>query len=218
MTSRKDNQEQWIDVSVPLRSGMVVWPGDPPVRIEKAFDIDHGDECNMSKVSMGTHSGTHMDAPLHYIKGGKGLDDMPFDASIGPARVIEIRDEESIKVEELIPHGICQGERILLKTRNSSRCWDKDVFFEDFVHISQKAAEFLIDRRARTVGIDYLSVGGFNPEGSRTHFTLLEAGIWVIEGLNLSALEPGNYHLICLPLKMLKSDGAPARAIVKKVF
>lgn len=197
---------------------MVVWPGDPPVRIEKAFDLDHGDECNISKVSMGTHSGTHMDAPLHYIKGGKGLDEMPFDASIGPARVIEILDEESITVEELIRHGICQGERILFKTRNSSRCWDKDVFFEDFVYISPKAAEFLIDRRVRTVGIDYLSVGGFDPGGARTHFVLLEAGIWVIEGLNLSALEPGKYHLICLPLKMLKSDGAPARVIVKRVF
>src|SRR2546421_1782428 len=135
--------------------------------------------------------------------------------AMGQARVIEIRDPESIKPEELRPHQIQRGERILFKTRNSPRCWQTDDFVEDFVYISQEAARYLAVQQVQTIGVDYLSVGGFFTDGVETHHALLEAGIWIIEGLNLSEAEPGIYELICLPLKIKGSDGAPARAILR---
>ena len=209
--------EGWIDVSVPLRSGMVHWPDNPPVSIERMLDIERGDVANVSKLSMGAHTGTHMDAPLHFFRTGKGLDTMPLTATIGRARVIEIRDPESIKPEELRSYQIQRGERVLFKTRNSTRCWHTDDFVEDFVYISQEAARYLAVQQVQTIGVDYLSVGGFFTDGIETHHALLEAGIWIIEGLNLSEVEPGIYELICLPLKIEESDGAPARAILRFV-
>ena len=153
--------EGWIDVSVLLRSGMVHWPDNPPVRIERMLDIERGDAANVSKISMGSHTGTHIDAPLHFVRGGAGLDEMPLDAAIGRARVIEVHDPESIKPDELRPHKIHGGERILFKTRNSTRGWQEGAFIEDFVYVSKEAARYLAAREVRTVGIDYLSVGGF---------------------------------------------------------
>jgi arylformamidase len=141
---------------------------------------------------------------------------MPLDATIGPARVIQIRAEESITPAELKPYRIRRGERILFKTRNSARVWKTDEFDEDFVYISKEAAQNLAELGVRTVGVDYLSVGGFRRDGVETHRALLGAGIWIIEGLNLSGVKPGKYELLCLPLKVLGGDGAPARAILKK--
>ncbi|HET7478147.1 MAG TPA: cyclase family protein [Rubrobacteraceae bacterium] len=208
----------WIDVSVALHGGMVHWPDNPPVRIERMLDIERGDVANVSKISMGSHTGTHMDAPLHFIRDGKGLEEMPFGAAMGRARVIEIQDPESIKPDELRPHGIRKDERILFKTRNSVRGWaEDDAFDEDFVFISQAAARYLAEREVQTVGVDYLSVGGFHQDGEETHVALLGAGIWVIEGLDLSEIEPGEYELLCLPIKVERSDGAPARAILRRV-
>ena len=209
--------EGWIDVSVPLRSGMVHWPDNPPVSIERMLDIERGDVANVSKLSLGAHSGTHIDAPLHFFRTGNGLDAMPLTATIGRARVIEIRDPESIKPVELRPYQIQRGERVLFKTRNSTRCWHTDDFVEDFVYISQEAARYLVVQQVQTIGVDYLSVGGFFTDGVETHHALLEAGIWIIEGLNLSGIEPGIYELICLPLKIEDADGAPARAILRPV-
>ena len=210
-------KEGWIDVSVPLRSGMVHWPDNPPVRIERMLDIEHGDAANVSTISMGSHTGTHMDAPLHFVRGGKGLDEMPLEVTIGHARVIEIHDPESVKPNELRPHEIRSGERILFKTRNSARRWYEEAFIEDFVYVSQEAARYLAALEVLTVGIDYLSVGGFVKDGVETHQALLGAGIWVIEGLDLSQVEPGQYELICLPLKVKGGDGAPARAILRSI-
>lgn len=156
----------WIDVSVPLHSGMVHWPDNPPARIEYMLYMGRGDICNVSTLSMGSHTGTHMDGPFHFLPEGKGLQEMPFHAALGRARVIEIRDPESIKPGELRPHNIRQGEHLLFKTLNSSRCWKTDTFVEDFVYLSQ--------------------------------------------------VEPGTYELICLPLRIDGSDGAPARAILRK--
>ena len=208
-------KEGWIDVSVPLRTGMVHWPDNPPVRIERMLDIEHGDAANVSTISMGSHTGTHMDAPLHFVQGGKGLDEMPLEATIGRTRVVEIHDPESVKPYELRPHGIRKGDRILFKTRNSARRWHEEAFIENFVYVSQEAARYLAAHEVQTVGIDYLSVGGFVRDGVETHRTLLEAGIWVIEGLDLSQVAPGKYELICLPLKVERGDGAPARAILR---
>jgi arylformamidase len=206
----------WIDVSVPLRTGMVHWPDNPPVRVERMQDMERGDSANVSVLSLGSHTGTHMDAPLHFVRTGLGLDDMPFSAVIGPTRIIEIRDPTAIKAEELVAHHIERGERILFKTRNSSRCWETDQFLEDFVYISQEAARHLVTCGIQTVGVDYLSVGGFKKDGPETHHVLLEAGVWIIEGLNLARLAPGSYDLICLPLRVERSDGAPARAILRR--
>jgi arylformamidase len=158
-----------------------------------------------------------MDGPLHFIADGQGLHEMPLDAAIGPARVIEIRDPESIKREELELHHILRGERLLFKTLNSTRCWQTETFLEDFVYISQEAARYLAAVGVQTVGIDYLSVGGYTKDGVETHLALLEAGIWIIEGLDLSQVDPGTYELICLPLKITGSDGGPARAILRKI-
>jgi len=206
----------WIDVSVPLHSGMVHWPDNPPVQISRMLDMERGDICNVSTLSMGSHTGTHMDAPRHFILSGKGLDAMPLDATMGLARVIEIDDPVSIKPDELRSQHIQRGERLLFKTRNSSRCWQTDAFVEDFVYVSQEAARYLAELGVQTVGVDYLSVGGYTKDGKETHQALLGAGIWIIEGLNLASVQPGTYELACLPLKVAGGDGAPARAILRK--
>ena len=205
----------WIDVSVTLKTGMVTWPGDPPARITHALDLEKGDPCTVSLIDMGAHTGTHMDAPAHFVRGGPGIDTLPLDAALGSARVIAIDDPESIKPEELRRHRLRRGERILFKTGNSARCWDRDTFVEDFVYISAAAAEYLVERQVRLVGIDYLSVGGFFADGQETHQALLGAGIWIIEGLNLSGVKPGRVDLICLPLRIAGADGAPARAVLR---
>jgi arylformamidase len=142
---------------------------------------------------------------------------MPITATIGRARVISIRDEESIRVRELESHGLAKGERVLFKTRNSEQCWKTDRFQKKFVHIPKDTAQYLAERRVQTVGIDYLSVGGFETDGAETHRILLAAGIWILEGLNLAHVEAGEYELVCLPLKIVGSDGAPARAVLRKL-
>ena len=211
----KKVKNPWIDISVTLGDGMVHWPNDPPVSITRVKDIEHGATANLSVISMGTHSGTHVDAPIHFIREGKGIDNIPIDTLVGRARVIEIRDPESITSEELAIHDIQRDERILFKTTNSSDLWQKDEFVQDFVFISDTAADFLVDCGVRLVGVDYLSVGSFKRGGSYVHKTLLSGGIWIIEGLNLLNVTPGNYDLICLPLRIVEGDGAPARAILR---
>src|SRR5450432_3085377 len=212
---QKTQQSNWIDISVPLYTGMVHWPDNPPCGIERTMSIDSGDACNLSRLSMGVHTGTHMDAPLHFIRGGKSIDTLPFDATVGSARVLEISDPQAVKVAELEPYAIQPGERILFKTSNSTRAWKSDTFVEDFVYISHEAAQYLAEKQVQTVGVDYLSVGGYRVDGPETHHALLGAGIWVIEGLNLSGVQAGSYELICLPLKMMGAEGAPARAILR---
>jgi arylformamidase len=210
-----DMTSSWIDVTVPLKTGMVTWPGDPPARIAHALDLEKGDPCTVSLIDMGAHTGTHMDAPAHFVRGGSGIDTLPLDTAIGSARVIAIQDPESIKPEELLRQRIRRNERILFKTGNSGRCWDRDSFVEDFVYISSAAAKYLVEREVRLVGIDYLSVGGFITDGQETHQALLGAGIWIVEGLNLTGVNPGTYELVCLPLRIVGADGAPARVVLR---
>jgi len=210
-------ESPWIDISVTLRDAMVRFPGNPPVRIERVRDIQDGASSSLSKISMGSHTGTHMDAPIHFLRQGDGIDQMPLDTAVGPARVIEISDSEAVKPGELRSHRIRRGERILFKTQNSLRAWRSEAFVEDYVFVSKEAARFLVGRGVRVVGVDYLSVGGFRRDGAETHQALLEAGVWIIEGLDLSGVEPGQYYLVCLPLKLENGDGAPARAILRPV-
>jgi arylformamidase len=207
----------WIDISVPLRNGMVTWPEDEPFERAPTLQIAGGGPCNLSQISTTVHIGTHVDAPLHYLPGGAGIETMPISATVGRARVIEIRDPQLITTSELEQHHLAKGERVLFKTTNSMRCWKTDDFHKEYVSIEPEAARYLAECHVQTVGVDYLSVGGFEHGGPETHRILLGAGIWIIEGLQLENVEPGEYELLCLPLKIIGSDGAPARAVLRKL-
>lgn len=207
---------RWIDVSVAIRDGMVHWPDDPPVVVEATLDTAEGAPANVSRIALGVHTATHMDAPRHFRPGATAIDELPFEAGVGPARVIAIRDPERITVAELEPHGITAGERILFRTANSPRAWRSAEFVEDAVHLTVEAARWLAAKQVRTIGIDYLSVGGFTAgNGAAVHGPLLAAGVAIIEGLDLSDVPPGPCDLVCLPLKLAGGDGAPARAFVR---
>lgn len=207
----------WIDITVPLSNGMAHWPSDPQVQIKRIHDMKDGDLDNLTHISMCAHSGTHMDAPCHFRKSAKTIDKMPIPAGIGKARVIEILDKEFITVEEIRPYRIRKGERILFKTKNSRSRWDNKAFMKKFVHLSTEAATFLAGKGVQTIGIDYLSIGGYDSNVIEVHNTILKAGIWVIEGLNLSKIDPGNHELICLPIKISGADGAPSRALLRPI-
>jgi arylformamidase len=206
----------WIDVSVPVRDGMVHWPTDPPVRIALADSIERGDPANVTRLDMSAHTGTHMDAPRHFIADGPAIDELPLEVAIGPARVIEISDPRAVREGELRDHEPQAGERLLLKTQNSSRRWWDEGFDEGFVYIEPGAAELLAEARVQLIGVDYLSVGDME-EGAETHRALLGAGVWIVEGLNLSRTGSGDYELICLPARIVGSDGAPVRALLRQV-
>ena len=208
---------EWIDISIPLHNGMVHWPGDAPFERIKTLALAQGEACNLSEIRGSAHTGTHMDAPLHFLEGAPGIDTMPIDATVGRARVIEIHDPRLIRIGELETHHPAKGERLLFKTANSRRCWRTQEFQREFVHIPPDTARYLAKIGIRSVGIDYLSVGHAETGGDETHRTLLRAGIWIIEGLNLEQVAPGEYELICLPLKITGSDGAPARAVLRKL-
>lgn len=205
----------WIDVSVPIMNGMVNWPGDPPVEVGRRLKIEDGSDFNISFVKMSSHTGTHMDAPLHFIPGADGLEKMPIEAVVGPARVIEISDPVSIKVPELESNDIGAGMRVLFKTANSSRNWPELEFLEDYVYLEKESAEYLAGRGVLTVGVDYLSVSALGEEAVATHVALLGSGVWIIEGLYLEGVEPGEYDMACLPLPLVDADGAPARVIIR---
>lgn len=201
---------------MPLQNGMVQWPGDPHFERRARLKLAEGDPCNLSEFHTCSHVGTHMDAPRHYLENGAGIETLPLDAVLGPARVIAIQDPELIRVQELESRRVSQGERLLFKTANSTPGFQTGEFREKFVHIPPETARYLAERGVLTVGVDYLSVGGYKTDGAETHRILLGAGIWIIEGLDLSHVEPGEYHLACLPLKLMGSDGAPARAAIRK--
>ncbi len=207
----------WIDVTVPIRVRMVVWPGNATLQIERRHSIIQGEGNSNSTIHMGAHTGTHMDAPLHFFDNRKNISQMPIDAAVGPARVIEIRDAESIKPEELKPYNIQRGERILFKTWNSQTCWQTDTFTENFVYITKEAARLLANSGVRLIGIDYLSVGGFKQDLVETHRILLGAEIWLLEGLDLSGVSAGDYDLICLPLKLVEAEASPVRTVLRPV-
>lgn len=206
-----------MDISVPVHEGMAQWPGDPALRFERVMDQNNGDVCTVTRVNMGAHTGTHMDAPLHFLRNTATMDQMPIEATSGPARVIRIQHRTAIHREELVPHAIQPGERILFRTGNSDRAWSGMPFDEDFIFIARDAAEYLVECGVRSVGVDYLSVGGYKQDSVETHVALLGAGIWVMEGLALGNVEAGDYELVCLPLKWVGTEGAPARAILRRM-
>ncbi len=207
---------EWIDITIPLYPGVVVWPGDPEFELRKEVAIEKGDECNLSAFSMCAHTGTHIDAPLHYLADGVSLDALDFESFAGPARVIHV-DVPRIGSSELADCDIAPGERLLFKTRNSEAVWHDRPFTSEFVHLTPDGAHFLVERQVRMVGIDYLSVGSDDRTGAETHCILLGGGVWILEGLNLKGVAEGRYELMCLPLKIAGAEGAPARAVLRRV-
>lgn len=200
----------WIDVSVPIYDGMVHWPDNPAIVLKAIMHLERGDVATVSELEMGTHTGTHIDAPSHFIPGGAGVDALPLHNLIGPARIIEIENPSVVTHAELRNHNLRHAERLLFKTLNSQRCWNGAEFVSNFVSLAEDAATYLAELNTLTIGIDYLSVG--SPE---VHRTLLGAGVVIIEGLNLSEVSPGEYEFLCLPLRIAGGDGAPARALLK---
>jgi arylformamidase len=210
-------KSEWIDISYPLSEDMIYWPQDPvPPDVKSNSYTSEVGTITMSQMTINTHHGTHVDTPRHFFPDGTTIDEMPLDAIMGPVRVIEIKDAESIKPEELAAHDIQPGERILFKTVNSSY-YKTGKFVEDFVYISNEAAHFLKDKKVSVVGIDYLAVGSFRDRSSliEVHKTLLGSGIWIIEALDLSAVTAGRYEIICLPIKIKQGDAGQARAILR---
>lgn len=218
----------WMDISVAMRDGMVHWPGDPECHV--SLHVKLGDPmpgqpgktipCNLTKLSLSAHTGTHMDAPRHFVADGKTMETLPLDAVMGRCRVIELKHKSAITVDELKPWKLKPGERVLLKTRNSTRSWKlakTGIFDEEFIYIPADTARYLVDCGVMTVGVDYLSVGGYKKDGAECHQIMLGAKcpIWIIEGLNLAKIKPGRYELACLPLKIVGADGAPCRAALR---
>ena len=198
-----------IDISVPVSPSTVSWENESIPVIERVSSIEAGDGYNLSRLAFSTHTGTHVDAPLHFIEDGGSSDELPLDALIGPALVIDARDIKEEIGAELVERELpADCERVLFSTRNSE-LWDQPSFSGDFVGISPQAASLLIERGVRLVGIDYLSVGV--PE---THRELLSHGVVLLEGLDMRAVAPGRYRLVCLPLRIAGADGAPARAVL----
>jgi arylformamidase len=212
-------KSEWIDISLPIYEGMVGGPNDPRVTVRLVRDPAKGDAVTMSQLTMISHTGTHIDAPRHFFVDGTTIDALPLETFIGPARVIEIKDTDSIKPAELEPYNIRAGERILFKTKNSSYVYDSDKFTKPYVFISNEAARFLVDKKVRLVGIDYITVGGFaTPEENRfVHKLFLKGGVSILEEVNLKGVTPGNYELIAVPLRFHKLDAAPCRAIIRPI-
>jgi arylformamidase len=196
-----------IDVSVPIRPGMVTYPGDPTVQLERVVSIAGGGPANISRLDFGVHTGTHVDAPLHFIDGAPAAESLPVDVLIGPARVVDATAVTRLDAATLSELDVADV-RVLLKTTNS-QLWDRDTFAEDFLSLTEDAARLLVENGVRLVGIDYLSIGD---EGA--HHALLEAGVVAVEGLDLRGVAAGAYQLVCAPLKLVGSDGAPARVFL----
>lgn len=210
--------EGWFDISVPLKQGMNYFPTDPaPPRIYRYHDVELGARVTMSMLEIISHTGTHIDTPLHFIPGGSTVSDMPLDATIGPCRVIEIKDQEKIRVGELEQHNIKKGERVLFKTRNSPMVYTSERFVEDYVYLDGDAAEYLVAKEIILFGLDNITIGHFKETDNlnRTHRTLLAAGIYILEDCALADVPPGEYELLCLPLLMWKGDAGPCRAILR---
>jgi len=203
-----------FDISLPIYAGMVAYPGDVGVVITPHRRICRGDPANLSELHFGSHTGTHVDAPRHFIDGQESVDCLSLDKLVGKARVLDLsRVKQQITSKDLEQAGLAGSSRVLLKTRNSA-LWAGSEFDTRYVYLSNEAADFLVESRCKLVGIDYLSIERFHPDHFHVHQTLLGASVVVLEGIDLSSVAPGDYELVCLPLKIKDGDGAPARAIL----
>jgi len=209
-------KSQVYDISVTLRTGGLIYPGNHPISITSQQAISKGAGANVSRLDLGSHSGTHVDAPKHFFDDGAGVDEMSLDVLMGPCRLLAFADAvTSIGEAELKAHDLAGVTRVLLKTRNSS--WlasGSTEFHPDYTYVAPDGAEYLAALGVQLVGVDYLSVEQFHSGHHRTHRTLLDRGIVIVEGLLLSDPPAGDYELVCLPIKFAGLDGAPARAVL----
>jgi arylformamidase len=203
-----------FDVSVPISKDLIAYPGDPQVRIERKTSIENGGS-NLSRISLGSHTGTHVDPPYHFIQDGAKVDQLPLEILIGRARVVEVT-APCIDSEALKEFDFTADVRLIFKTRNSY-LWSRKEFSTEFVYMTAGAALQLVDAGIKLVAIDYLSVDKFESEDFETHRVLLAAGVIIVEGLDLREVEPGDYEMICLPLRVRDGDGAPARVVLRQV-
>jgi len=203
------------DVTLTITPDMIVWPGDPQVDMKRLSSIDSGDNANVTQISMSCHTGTHVDAPDHFMNNGKTVEGLTLDLLLGRAYVLHLPDVNLITASVLMDADIPpRTRRLLFKTRNSDYWASGNKEFQtDFVGLSVDAAEWLVDRNVRLVGIDYLSIAPFKL-GKPVHSILLDADMVIIEGLDLSKVSQGRYTLTCLPLKLGGAEGAPTRAIL----
>jgi arylformamidase len=204
-----------LDVSVPLSQAMPTYPGNPAFQLDPIKRIADGASSNVSRLVLGTHSGTHVDAPKHFIDDAGGVETMRLDLLIGRARVVEITKRGGITAEDLTTAGLREDLRVLFKTPNSA-LWNSATFHNDYAHLTESAARYLVEQGVKVVGIDYLSVEQFKKPGAPAHKALLSNDIIIIEGLNLADAEPGMYEMYCLPLLIAGADGAPARVVLKR--
>ena len=203
------------DITLTISPDLPTWPGDPKIILERVASMEDGGDANVSRVNMSVHTGTHVDAPIHFLPNGTSVDKIPLKILTGRAYVLHLPDVEIITADVLVEAAFPpRTRRVLFKTRNSD-LWARreQKFHEDYVALSPDGAEYLIDRGVKLVGVDYLSVAAFN-NTRMTHEILLNSGVVIVEGLNLSEVQQGRYTFYCLPLKLAESDGAPARAIL----
>ena len=201
------------DITMPLSAELPVYPGDPPVEVAPCLSIACGDLANVSRVTLCSHSGTHIDPPRHFSDAGSSVDQIPLERLLGRAQVVEIRGVGMIGREELSRFHLKGIERLLLKTDNS-QLWGKSEFQQDFTALALDGARFLLESGVKLVGIDYLSVESVEGNGE-VHRMLLDNDVLILEGINLAEVSPGEYELICLPLKIKNGDGAPVRALLR---
>lgn len=203
------------DITLTISPDLPTWPGDPGVKLERVEKIEDGSNANVSRVEMGVHTGTHVDAPFHFLQDGTTVDKLNLSLLTGRAYVLHLPDVEVITAAVLEEAQIPpRTRRVLFKTRNSDFWVKKEPDFRtDFVGLSEDGAEYLVRRGVKLVGVDYLSVAPYR-NSRPTHEKLLEAGVVIVEGLDLSEVSQGRYTIYCLPLKLANSDGAPARAIL----
>ncbi|ACK64156.1 cyclase family protein [Rippkaea orientalis PCC 8801] len=207
---------RYIDISVSVSANLPCWPGSPPVKFTRDLDLDKGDIANDTSINFSVHTGTHIDAPLHFIQGGNSVDQVSLDILIGKAYVADLSTVDVITTDILKQLSLpTETTRLLLKTKNS-QLWEAkgSEFNPDFVAITADAAQWLVGQGIKLVGIDYLSIQRFY-DGPETHQILLGAEVVIIEGLNLTQVSSGEYQLICLPIKLQGIEGAPARVILQ---
>jgi arylformamidase len=207
-----------IDITNPVSPRSVMWPGDDPPSQEFESHTDRGDPSTVSRWSLSAHTGTHVDARMHFIPGGWTVESLDLSRCVGPCRVVDLRHVEGhIERADLEAAEVAGTARLLLKTRSSELgLMALGRFSEEYTAISREAAEYLVEIGAETVGVDYLSVEPFEDKEFNTHHALLGADVIILEGLVLTDVEPGEYFLVCLPLKLVGSDGSPVRAILMR--
>ncbi len=205
---------RYYDISVPVAPSLPVYEGDPPTELALWQEMARGDLADVRALRMGVHTGTHVDAPAHFLAGGATIDRIELGACVGPALVLDLSayQGELIGAAELAAVVPAGAERLLLRTRNSS-LWQRPGFDPSFVALSEDAATLLVGRGLRLVGIDYVSIAPAADPGP-VHRILLGAGVVVLEGLDLSGVAAGGYTLVCLPLRLQDAEAAPARAML----